>query len=405
MSDTAPAAGFDLRRQLLLGMTWRAYARSLLTPVNALAAVICGVGLAVVVWRFRAGLGATTNLTQAYPWGLWVGFDMLTGIALAAGGFTIGATIQFFGLEEYHAVERSAILAAWLGYMLEMTGVIIDLGRPWNIYQVFLHFGTTSMLFEVTWCVLCYTSVLTLEFSLPFFQWLGWKRAYAMMRKALLALTVLAVVFSTMHQSALGSLFLLTPGKLHPLWYSRFIFVFFLASSVVAGIGMIIVVYALSCRFFPKHLGGPRDSSKLVLGMGKAGALVGFAYFVLKVQGVVDGHAWDLLRTRWGLWFLVEVLGFVLAPVLLYAEGVRRRRAVLVQVAAGWALAGVVLNRLNVSVIAFNWRDPTPYVPRWTELMVSLTLVTVGVLAYRWIVNRMAILGERPALGPASQGD
>jgi Ni/Fe-hydrogenase subunit HybB-like protein len=388
-----------LREKVLLGMSGREYLRSCATPFNAVAAAILAIGIPVLVYRFAAGLGAATNLSQTSPWGLWIGFDMMTGIVLAAGGFTVGAAVQIFGLTEYHPIERPAILTAFLGYVMAVIGLVADLGRPWNI--AFFPFnstvGTASALFEVAWCVTLYTAVLGLEFTVPFFEWLGWKRLHRAMKKALIGLTVLSVMFSTMHQSALGSLFLLAPTKLHPLWYSSYIFIFFFVSAVIAGLCMVIFESTLSHRVFHRQLEGQRvDADRLQLGLGKAAALVMFAYFFLKLQGVIDGHAWPYLATGWGAWFLVEILGFVLVPSMMFAYGSRHGSVRLVRIAAVIGVVGIVLNRLNVSVIAYNWRQPVRYVPSWMEVMVSLTLVTIGVLLFRWIVNRMPILREDP---------
>lgn len=386
-----------LREKILLGKSSREYARSCLTPLNALAALIVVPGVALIAYRFAVGLGAATNLSQISPWGIWIGFDMMTGIVLAAGGFTIGATVQIFGLKEYHPIERPAILTAFLGYLMAIAGLLADLGRPWNMVQVFVNYGTASALFEVAWCVILYSSVLALEFTVPFFEWMGWARLHAAMKKALIALTVLSVMFSTMHQSALGSLFLLAPTKLHPLWYTPYIFIFFFLTAVIAGISMVIVESSLSHKVFANQVKG-HDADKLVLGLGKAGALVVFAYFFVKLQGVIDGHAWGYLRTGYGAWFLVEIVGFVLVPSILFAYGARSGKVRWVRVAGAMGVIGVALNRLNVSVIAFNWNKPAElrYVPSVIEIWVSLTLVTVGVLLFRWIVNRMPILHDDP---------
>ena len=391
-------AGF-VKEKILLGMAPRAYVKSCCTTTNAIAAVILAVGIPLLVLRFAVGLGATTNLSQTAPWGLWIGFDMMTGIVLAAGGFTIGATVQIFGLKEYHPIERPAILTAFLGYVMAIVGLLADLGRPWNIalFPFNSAVGTQSALFEVAWCVTLYSSVLFLEFTVPLFEWLGWRKLQATMKKALIALTVLSVMFSTMHQSALGSLFLLAPTKLHPLWYSGFIFIFFFISAIIAGLCMVIVEGTISHKVFHKQLEGAHfDADKLQLGLGKAAALVMFAYFFLKLQGVIDGHAWGYLLTGWGAWFLLEILGFVLLPAMMFAYGSRNGKVKLVQIAAVIGVLGIVLNRLNVSVIAYNWNLPTRYVPNWMEVWVSVTLCTIGVLMFRWIVNRMPILREDP---------
>jgi Ni/Fe-hydrogenase subunit HybB-like protein len=400
MADAVALTGSSsfLREKVLLGMGWGEYLRSLLTPANAVAAVILVVGLPLLAYRFAAGLGATTALSQAYPWGLWIGFDMMTGIVLAAGGFTIGASVQLLGLRDYHAIERSAILTAFLGYLMAVIGLLADLGRPWNIVQAVFNYGSASPLFEVAWCVMCYTTVLLLEFTVPFFEWLGWRKLHAVLKKTLIALTVLSVVFSTMHQSALGSLFLLAPTKLHPLWYSPFIFIFFFISAILAGISMAVIESSISHRVFARQLAGRHvDVDGLVVGLGKAGAVVAFAYFFIKLQGVIDGHAWGHLATGWGALFLLETVGLVLVPSLLFAWGARNRRPQAVKIAAVLAVGGIILNRLNVSVIAFNWTNPVRYLPSWMEVWVSLTLVTLGVVAFRWIVNRMPIVREHPA--------
>lgn len=383
-----------VRERILLGMTPREYLRSLLTPFNLVAAVIVGVGVGLLVYRFAAGLGATTHLSQTQPWGLWIGFDMMTGIALAAGGFTIGAAVEIFNLEEYHAIERPAILTGFLGYLMAVIGLVADLGKPWNMVLVTVSNGTQSVLFEVAWCVMCYTTVLLLEFCVPFFEWLGLERFYRPLKKALLALTVLSVMFSTMHQSALGSLFIIAPGKLHPLWYSQSLFVFFFVSAVIAGISMVVVESTISHQVFSDQFEGQHvDVDRLTLGLGKAGAVVMFAYFFLKLQGVIDNHALgEIGRGFYGKWWLVEMLGFVLLPSLLYAVGARYGRVRLVRVAAVLAVLGIVLNRLNISLIAYNYKLEQRYVPSWMEIWVSVALVAVGVLAFRWIVLRMPVL-------------
>jgi Ni/Fe-hydrogenase subunit HybB-like protein len=398
---TPERSGSWVQERILLGMTFREYLRSLWTPFNVICAAILAVGLPVLFVRFYLGLGATTNLSQTQPWGLWIGFDMMTGIALAAGGFTIGATVEIFGLDEYHSIERPAILTGFLGYMMAVIGLIADLGKPWNMIGIFSNNGTQSVLFEVAWCVCCYTTVLILEFAVPFFEWLGWERFYRPLKKALLGLTVLSVMFSTMHQSALGSLFIIAPGKLHPLWYSGQIFLFFFISAVIAGICMVIVESALSHNIFSEQFEGHHvDVDKLMLGLAKAGAVVMFAYFFLKLQGVIDNHALGLIGVGfYGKWWLLEMLGFVLAPSLMFAWGARNRKVGIVRFAAILGVIGIVLNRLNVSLVAYNYNQSVRYWPSWMELSVSIALVVIGVLAFRWIVNRMPVF--RPLKGSA----
>jgi Ni/Fe-hydrogenase subunit HybB-like protein len=246
--------------------------------------------------------------------------------------------------------------------------------------------------------VAVYSAVLFLEFSPSLLEWLGLDKWRARIVRVTLGLTVLGMVLSTLHQSSLGALFLMAPTKLHPLWYSTYIPVFFFVSSLCAGIAMVMVESGLSHRAF-RHRIDPSahvDLDGLTLGLAKAGAVVLFAYFFLKLQGLADGGHWALLATPYGLWFLVEVLGFVLLPSLLFAYGARTARVRLVRWVAAWTVLGVVINRLNVSIIAMNWTSPERYVPSVMELVTSLTIITTGVMVYRWIVNRMPVLAELP---------
>jgi len=397
MESALPARSW-FQDKILLGMTGKEYVKSLLTPLDILAALLCVACGAMFVWRFGWGLGATTNLTQNTPWGLWIGFDMMCGVALAAGGFTIGDTVELFGLKQYAPIERPAILTGFLGYVLAIVGLIADLGKPWNMVYVMFSNGTASVLFEIAWCVMCYSSVLFLEFTVPLFEWLGWRKVHRIAKSALLGLTVLSVMFSTMHQSALGSLFIMAPGKLHPLWYTPYIFFLFFHTAVIAGISMVVVESGLSHKIFHKQFEGQHiDADGLTIGLGKAGAIAMFAYFFLKLQTIVDGHNWNLIATKWGAWWLVEVLGFVLLPSLMYAWGARNRSAKVVRIAGAIAVVGIIVNRLNISVVAYNWNQPNHYVPAWSELLLSVGLVAVGVVAFRWIVNRMPVLKAHPA--------
>lgn len=398
MTDAA-RSGSRFRDKVLLGLSPRAYFRSLLTPWDFAFAVILFAGIPCIVYRFAAGLAATTNLSQSTPWGIWIGVDMLSGIALAAGGFTIAAAVHLLGLEKYQPIVRPAILTGFLGYLFAVVGLLCDLGRPWQLpVPIFFSHGTRSVMFEVAWCVFLYTTVLFLEFTPSLFEWLGWSRARRVMLKATIALTVVGVVLSTLHQSSLGALFLMAKTRLHPLWYSSYIPLYFFVSAVIAGLSMVIVEGSLSHRLFGRGNGAtPRvDLDDLTIGLGRAAAILLFAYFFIRLQGLVDSHAWEYLRTGYGAWYLFEIVGFVLLPSLLYAHAARTAKLTLLRATAAWTVLGVVVNRLNVSVIAMNWTVSPHYVPSWMEIMTTVTIVTAGIVAFRWIVNRMPVLHAEP---------
>jgi Ni/Fe-hydrogenase subunit HybB-like protein len=404
-SDTARQALLVswVRDKLLMGMTLRRYLRSLVTPFNAVAALILLVGVPVIIYRFTFGLGAVTNLSQANPWGLWIGLDVLSGVALAAGGFTLASVVYIFGLKQYHAVVRPAILTGFLGYFFVVVGLVVDLGRPWKLPVPLVYsWGTGSVMFEVAWCVCLYLIVLALEFSPALFEWLGLRKLREWIVGLTIGLTVFGVMLSTLHQSSLGALFLLAPHRLHPLWYTPFVPIHFFVSAIIAGLSMVIVESGLSHRIFRNQIDASAhvDLDYITLGLGKAASVVLFAYFFLRIQALADSGAWSLLNTSYGYWYLVEVLGFVLLPCFLFASGVRHGNVTLVRASAAVAVVGVVLNRLNVSVVAMNWNAGVRYVPSWMEVVTSMAVITIGVLTFRFIVNRMPVLHQHPAYEP-----
>ena len=198
--------------------------KSYLTPSNIVAGIIVIIGLFITVLRFTGGLGAVTNLSDYNPWGIWIGFDLLVGVALAAGGFVTSSAVYIFGMKKYHAAVRPAILTGFLGYALVVLALHYDVGQPWRLpYPIIMQQGTTSVLFEVGLCVALYLSVLFFEFSPAALEWLGIEKLRNIITKLTLVLTIFGVILSTLHQSSLGSLFLIAPSKLHPLWYSSYL--------------------------------------------------------------------------------------------------------------------------------------------------------------------------------------
>ena len=300
--------------------------KSFLTPFNVVAGIIVILGLIVTVLRFTGGLGSVTNLSDYNPWGIWIGFDLLVGVALAAGGFVTSAAVYIFGMKKYHSAVRPAILTGFLGYTLVVIALNYDVGRPWRLpYPFIIQQGTTSRLFEVAACVALYLTVLFIEFSPAAMEWLGLKRARNLVIRLTLLLTIFGVVLSTLHQSSLGALFLIAPAKLHPLWYSPYLPVFFFVSAIIAGLSMVIFESTLSHHYFADKMDEAhmKEKDAVALGFGKAASLVLAGYFITKVIGISAANNWHLLATNYGLWFLVELLGFIALPSFLYAVGVR----------------------------------------------------------------------------------
>jgi Ni/Fe-hydrogenase subunit HybB-like protein len=381
--------------------TTAAEQKSLFTPFNIIAGIILVAGLIVTVMRFTGGLGAVTNLDQNNPWGIWIGFDLMCGVALAAGGYTTSAACYIFGLKKFHAAVRPAILTAFLGYALVVFALAYDVGRPWRLpYPLFVQQGTTSLLFEVGLCVMLYLTVLAIEFSPAALEWLGLKKIRNVVVKLTLALTIFGVVLSTLHQSSLGALFTIAPSKLHPLWYSQYLPVFFFVSSICAGLSMVIFEGTLSHK--PMHHMMDKEyldnHDGLILGFGKAASIVLFGYFSIKLIGLAYDNNWHYLTTGYGAWYLVEMLGFVAMPSFLYAIGVRDRNLTVIKWAAGLTVLGIIVNRFNISMVAFNYHldSADRYFPSWGEITISLFVVTLGIVIFRFITTRMPVFFEHP---------
>lgn len=378
-----------------------ASSKSLFTPFNIVASIIILLGLILTGLRFTGGLAAVTNLSDYNPWGIWIGFDLLVGVALAAGGFVTSSAVYLFGMKRYHSAVRPAILTGFLGYALVVLALHYDVGQPWRLpYPFIIQQGTTSVLFEVGACVALYLSVLFLEFCPAPLEWLGLDKVRSLITKLMLVLTIFGVILSTLHQSSLGALFLIAPSKLHPLWYSPYLPVFFFVTSVIAGLSMVIFEGTLSHRYFSDKLDEAhlKEKDQITLGFGKAASWVLAGYFATKVIGISAGNHWQLLSTSYGLWFLVELLGFVALPCFSYAVGVRDKNLTLIRWTAGWTVLGIILNRFNVSLVAFNWHLPSSerYFPHWMEIGISVFLVTLGLVAFKFIVTRMPILYKHP---------
>ncbi|MBF0227731.1 MAG: Ni/Fe-hydrogenase cytochrome b subunit [Desulfobacterales bacterium] len=375
--------------------------KTYLNAFNICAGMIVLIGLFVTFLRFTGGLAKVTNLSNYNPWGIWIGFDLLAGVALAAGGYVTSAAVYIFGMKKYHSAVRPAVLTGFLGYSLVVIALSYDVGRPWRLpYPFIIQQGTTSLLFEVAACVALYLTVLFLEFSPAALEWLGLKKARSLAVKLTMVLTIFGVILSTLHQSSLGALFLIVPSKLHPLWYSPYLPIFFFVSSIIAGLSMVIFESSLSHKHFAykmdeTHL---KEKDDITLGFGKAASLVLAGYFTIKVIGVSVANNWSLIATPYGLWFLVEMLGFVALPCFLYAIGVREKKVTLIRWTALWTVIGIVVNRLNISLVAFNWHLPSSerYFPHWMEIVISVFLLTVGIIAFRFIVTKMPILYEHP---------
>ncbi|MFH0903141.1 MAG: NrfD/PsrC family molybdoenzyme membrane anchor subunit, partial [Pseudomonadota bacterium] len=313
---------------------------------------IVGAAAMVAVFRFWKGLGATSALTDLTPWGFWIGFDVMAGVALAAGGFVVAAVVYVFHRQRYRAIARPAVLTAFLGYLAVVFALLVDLGLPWNIFNMIVYWNPRSPLFEVGWCVMLYSTVLALELGpvvLESTRNATLKRVYGGLKKATIVLVVIGIGLSTLHQSSLGSLFLIMPHRLHPLWYTPILPVLFFVSAVCLGVSMVTLEASVSSWLYRR-----KPEGEILAGLGKGAAVVLWLYAALKLGDLaVRGQLGTLLAGSFSAnLFLVELTLAPLLPALLFSLPAVRRSPAYLAVAAFLGVAGVVLNRLDVGGLA-----------------------------------------------------
>lgn len=373
-----------------------------LTPFNVISLLIMAVAAGILVVRFAYGLGSVTNLSQSYPWGVWKGFNVIAGVAFAGGAYVLTFMVYVLGMERFRPIVRVTVLNGFLAYVFYAGALVLELGRPWKILNPILgnDFGLSSVLFLVAWHFLLYMMAELVEFSPAVAEWLGWQRVRKVLGAMTLGAVILGVTLSTLHQSALGALYLMAKPKIHPLWYSELIPVLFFVSSIFAGLSMVIFEGGLSRRVFAHRLADDlrRSHRKLMLSLGRVCGAVMFVYLFLQLLTVLHGRLASYLTSGWGAWYLLEVVGLVAVPMVLFLHGAARGRLGMIKAAAVLTLVGVVVNRLNVSIIAFQWYQEVRYVPTWMEVVVSLAVICAEIWVFRWVILRM------PVLGPADAG-
>jgi Ni/Fe-hydrogenase subunit HybB-like protein len=349
-------------------------------------------GLTAAIIRFTKGLGASTNLSDAYPWGLWVGFDVISGVGLAAGGFTIAAAVYVFHVKRFYPVLKPTILTAFLGYLLVIVGLLFDVGRPDKLYNPLFFGNPHSALFEVAMCVMFYTTVLFFEFSPNLLQRLGWAAPKRWITKVTVPLVIVGVVLSTMHQSSLGSLFLIVPQKLYALWYTASLPLLFYVSAIAAGCAMVILESHLSYRAF-----GHRLAHDVLADIGRILLVVLTVYLLMKVYDLAMRGVWSQLflpRMETYLYWL-EILSGVVAPIVLLSIRRIRTSARGLYYASICTIFGFLLNRLNISTTGFVASSGVNYFPSWMEISITLALVATGFFIFAMAVRYLPIF-EHP---------
>ena len=348
-----------------------------LTTGKAVLYILLVLGLIAACARMFLGLGATTNLNDAYPWGLWISFDVLAGVALAAGGFTMTAAIYIFNLKKFEPLLRPAKLSAFVGYLVFVVGLFFDLGQPWRIWHPMIMWNPHSVLFEVSWCVMLYTTVLAIDLFIIGLERYGQESWIKFFRQIYLFLVVAAVMLSTLHQSSLGALFLLMPQKMSDLWATQAIGPLFFASAVIGGMSVITLESLIASRVYrrPPEIGILSD-----LGKGLGIALL--IYFAMKVTDLYARGTAVWVWDKPHFFFFVELFGTVALPALLLSfPGIRRTEKGLYWT-SGLAAFGVVLNRFNVSLTGYIGYRQFGYFPSAVEIIITAALVAMAILIF-----------------------
>jgi Ni/Fe-hydrogenase subunit HybB-like protein len=381
------------------------------TPGMLVLAFLMATGAAAILARFIGGIGYVSNLSTARPWGIWIGVDVASGVALAAGGFTTAFLAHILGRHYYEPVARPALLTAMLGYTFVVLGLIVDIGRSWAIWKPMVYWNFHSVLFEVAMCVMFYLNVLYIEFipivverfkgrvnlPAPLSALNGVAEtllslADTILSKLMWLFIIAGVVLSCMHQSSLGSLMLIAPTKLHPLWYTPILPLLFLTSAVAVGYPMVVFETTLATTSLKL------DSEMRVLSpLTRITIFLLGTYLALKVGDMVirETYVYLLDGTAQTNAFLVEMILGVIAPwVMLLSPAVRRSRRWLF-IACTLIVGGVLLNRINVFVVGY--RPPVSenyYFPSVTEILITVGFIAGLMFLYRFLVTYLPVLNR-----------
>jgi Ni/Fe-hydrogenase subunit HybB-like protein len=350
------------------------------------------VGSYAFFLRFAVGWRAATNMTDAQPWGVWVAVGTLCSIGLSAGGFALAAAVYIIRMERYRPILRAAVLISFLGYLSACFGYLYELGLPWRMWHVITMWNRSSVLFEVAWCVMLYTTVLMLEFAPNLLEKLPWKGLGQLLlrwhHKILIGLVLIGVLLSSLHQSFLGGLFLLTRGRMHPLWYSPYIHTMFYMSAIPAGLAMVIIAMYLSVRSL-----GVRIDLNILSDMSRVITPMLVLYGIFRAVNLVnsEGVHYVFKPTMETAYFWLENLLLVIAPLVFYNMRSVRNNPQKLYWTSACVVAGFITHRVNVSVTSMEWATHANYVPKWPEMAIMMMVFAAGVLVFRYCVLHLNI--------------
>jgi c(7)-type cytochrome triheme protein len=358
---------------------------------RAVLLVIWTLGLYATIVRFTQGLGASTNLNDQFPWGIWIGFDILVGVGLAAGGFVITGIVYIFNLKEFKPIARPTVLTAYLGYLLVVSALLFDLGLPHHVWHPIVFWNHHSVMFEVGWCVILYTTVLTIEFLPLVLEKFGFHKPLKWLHKFMLIFVMAGVLLSTLHQSSLGTLYVIVPDKLHPLWYTGLLPLLFFISAIAGGLAMVIFESYTSARAFGKQL-----EFHLLEKLGSAMAVILAVLFAIRLQILSANNALGYMfdGSTESAFFLFEIMIGTIVPIAMLVLPKIRHNTAGLYLASIFVLIGFVMNRLNVSMTGMMGSAGISYFPSWMEVAVTVSIVSLGFVIFRMAAKYLPLFGD-----------
>lgn len=351
---------------------------------------LAGIAGLLLINRFLFGLGAVTNLSDGYPWGLWIVYDVLVGTALACGGYSIALLVYIFNRGEYHPLIRTALMTSAFGYTLAGVSIFIDIGRYWQMYNVFLpwHINLNSIMFEVAACIGAYVFILWIEFSPTFMEKLKANNALSKINKIIFIFIALGILLPTMHQSSLGSLMIIAGDKLSPIWQTGWLPLLFLITAIAMGYAIVVFESLFSAVAMKR----PLDETPI---LGKlSGAMIPLlvVFLLLRFGDLVwRGQLGNIFNDGiLGFFFMLESILFLI-PIVVLTSADNRKKAHKLFWASGSMLLGGALYRFDTFLVAFNPGPGYHYFPSVSEIMITVGIISVEIMAYLIFVKKLPI--------------
>jgi len=352
-------------------------------------ALISGV---LILWRFIFGLGSVTNLNNGYPWGLWIVYDVVTGTALACGGYAMAMLVYIFNRGQYHPLVRSALLASMFGYTLAGVAILIDVGRWWQLYNVFLpkYANVNSVMFEVAACIALYVVVMWIEFSPAFLEKMQKEKTLSWVNKVMFIFIGLGVLLPTMHQASLGALLIAAAEKLSPLWQTQFIPLLFLITAITLGYAMVVFESVFSAVNFKRPI-----ETKLLSQLSRLIPVLTVIYLVIRFGVIIwNGDLGLLFKFDLNsIMFIIEVIVFLIPTIILFSEEKRKTPRYLFISAVFYVIAGS-LYRFDAFLVAYNPGNGFRYFPSFSEIMITVGVIAFEIMLYLIFVKSLPVYPE-----------